>query len=377
MYIAHIKKDFHSQFKEYKKGEVYLFNEENKNKIDFKLKVACLKNRIEWTPFFEAFKPLNINNYSPSKTIIIRSGGIGDLIALSSICEQIPGKILFLTNGYYKPVFDWYRDSKNIDVIDYSKPLFSEMTFTKLVNLYKTTRVAMFDGSIEEGNNENWFHVFYNSIGFDIKPELCRPHLKYFKQTTSNINIYKPSILIQHRASANMRSTSFQVIYEALAEIVDDVNIYVHDSNCTDNDFLFIEGLTDKRVSIIHSENIEGYLNDLFDANLTISVDSAAIHFREGIKKPAIGIYNSFTAESRCKYYKYTYSFDVKSPCPIQPCFLHQTKLNEVCSEAKEGSFVAPCVDKYYNSTLINQLQSELIKAFYKLDLKNLKRELV
>ena len=89
---------------------------------------------------------------------------------------------------------------------------------------------------------------------------------------------------------------------------------------------------------------------------MTISVDTAAIHFREGVERPGLGIYSSFTTESRTKHYRFTHSFDVKSPCRFQPCFKHQSEINEVCRESAGGSLEAPCLSEKYNPGFVDQL---------------------
>lgn len=368
--LMRIKKKLKSQFQEYLPGEMYLLSEQMKVMFDKKLMDSGLDKVVEFVNLDELIKPLDLQHDDPAKVIVIRSGGIGDLIALSTVCETIGSRIHFLTQNRYLPVFDWYRDSSNIKGFDYTKPVFRDITYSKLLQLSRTTRYAKFDDTIENGSTENWFHVFYRNIGAEIKPELCRPILvskKYLD--SSNIAQNKPSVLICHRASANMRSISFRAIYRALLKLPlkKACDLYVHEGNLTNDDFDYINLVGDESIKVIKANTTTEYLNDLYAATLTISVDTAAIHFREGVQKPAIGIYSSFTAECRTKYYRFTKSFNVTSPCEHQPCFIHQTEMDQVCTKAEKGSLVAPCLDLNFNTSLLEQLRTNIEKALNEL----------
>jgi ADP-heptose:LPS heptosyltransferase len=97
------------------------------------------------------------------------------------------------------------------------------------------------------------------------------------------------------------------------------------------------------------------YLYQLDTADFVISVDTSAIHFREGVGKPALGVYSSFTKESRTKYYIYTLSLDVKGNCPIQPCFKYD---NSICPHITKESINVPCLS---GESVSNQIESILI----------------
>ena len=104
---------------------------------------------------------------------------------------------------------------------------------------------------------------------------------------------------------------------------------------------------------MIHADEMgwsfDQYLNQLDRAKFVISVDTSAIHFREGIGKPALGLYGAFSADSRTKYYKFTKSIDIKSNCDIQPCFLHEKQCPKITTEK-----FAPCLS---TNILTNELQ--------------------
>jgi ADP-heptose:LPS heptosyltransferase len=130
----------------------------------------------------------------------------------------------------------------------------------------------------------------------------------------------------------------FQDIYEFLIKIIKDadVNIYIHARNLRKNDMDFIENVNDDRIKVIEAKSLNMFFLDVFDADLSISVDTAQFHFREGVEKPAIGIYGPFPYECRTKYYKYTKSIDIKSKCPNMPCFIHVKSADSICDFQQE-----------------------------------------
>jgi ADP-heptose:LPS heptosyltransferase len=125
----------------------------------------------------------------------------------------------------------------------------------------------------------------------------------------------------------------FQDIYESLIKLIGDldINIYIHRRNIRPIDQEFIDQVDDDRIKIINAENLNKFFLDVFDATLSISVDTAQFHFREGIEKPAVGLYGPFPYECRTKYYKYTLSMNIESKCPNMPCFIHVKSSESIC----------------------------------------------
>lgn len=309
--------------------------------------------------------------------IILRTGGIGDLIALSSISYYIPmlldikhDILKFVSQEKYKAVFPWFKE--RVQFISYFSPI-NKVKYNSIVDLNrikKTTRPVYFEGIIES-SKENWFNIQYENVGVsDFKEEYGRPILKTERiyNDPSNIDISKKSILVNPRSTAIIRSMRFEDIYMAIINIIgnDDVNIYVHDRNIRQIDEEFINGINDSRIKIISAKSLKQFFLDAYDATLTVSVDTALLHFREGVAKCGIGIYGPFPYECRSKYYKHTLSFNIKSDCPNMPCFVHVKKPDAICDYQQllhdNGKYdknwydVAPCCCNIYNSTVVEQL---------------------
>ena len=338
---------------EFLPGEVILLNDQIRLSYERKLNGANLNNLVEFIPVDQILKPFDINRDKKCTSVVIRSGGIGDLLALSTVCEQLPGRVNFVTQSKYFDVFNWYRNRVNL--YDMTKPIFTAFTYRKSMEVANTFRYVKFEDAVEKGARENWYHIFYKSIGMDIKPELCRPILSRSYKIDENIYNGK-SILLVHRSTANMRSMSLETMYKAVNNVFPKHNVYVHNAILTAKDAEFAEN---NDIFTITANTVAEYLEDVYNVDMVVSVDSAAIHFREGVQKPAIGIYNAFTAECRTKYYRTTKSFDISPVCEKQPCFLHQTKIDENCEFAEIGHTEAPCFGKL-NKNIVAELTEKI-----------------
>lgn len=358
MVLLWIKKSLQGKGAFFKAGDVFLMERKAAKVMLEIMKSKGLEDCIEFIDLIIAFEPFVAGD--TQTMLVIRSGGIGDLLALSALRNVAPkNNMIFITQEGYRSVFDWWERPPQT-IIDSGKPIFHNVNFMEWSRKKNVIKRFFCDGIIEEGDRQNWYEIFYASMGANVKTGLCRPRLIKTRicNDISNIDTSVPSIVVCPRASANMRSMAFEPIYKAIVQIIRErkVNVYLHEVNATQGDRQFIQGIKDKRIILIKPGSIKEFMLDLYDCDMTISVDSAPVHFREGIEKPGIGIYSSFTTEARTKHYQVTYSFDVESPCRFQPCFKHQTELNEVCQEAMEGSLEAPCLTEGYNPGFIDQL---------------------
>lgn len=357
MYLSWIKKSLNGNGKQYRAGEMHFSQDKNIKTARENMKSRGMEHAIEFINFDNAFRPYV---HGDNGTIlIIRFGGIGDIMALSSLRNIAPNHMQFITQEKYFPIFDWWEKPPQ-EIINITGILYNDVDFAKWYRMKKTIRRFNGEGLIEKGDRRNWYELFFAAARSRVNATFCRPRLINYRpyDDPSNIDPAIPSIVICPRATANMRSMPFEPIYKAILRIIGnrDINLYLHEVNSTDKDRAFIQAQNDSRIKLIKPAGIKEFLLDLFDCSMTISVDTAAIHFREGIEKPGIGIYSSFTTGSRTKHYRFTHSFDVLSPCKVQPCFMHQSKLYEVCQMADEGSYYAPCLEEKFNPYLMRQL---------------------
>ena len=304
---------------------------------------------------------------------IMRPGAIGDVIAISCLRNLMPDKVfLFITNLDQYPVLDWWQLPPQY-VRTYKEPLFTKVDLVAWAGILKYTHGYSWGGEVENGSHQNWYEIIFKVIAMNNpSPELCRPFLRKDRISKTPSSIQKiqkefdysvKSILLCPRASSNMRCISFEDLFNSVKPLAKDSLLFVHEKNLTNQDKLFIYMIRDLCICIISAPTVAEFFLDCYDADLVISVDTAAIHFREGIEKPAIAIYASFESQARCKYYKFVKCIDIKSHCRLQPCFLHDDRKNETCEIQKEIKTLessAPCLNSAYNLSLKEQLDNEL-----------------
>jgi hypothetical protein len=337
-----VKKSFLFNHEMFVKGDVYIVGRGVTN---------WQTKNCEYIPVLDFFKQYSYTEKGNFKKIIIRTGGIGDLIALSTICYTISGSITFVTQAKYFPVFNYFQ--QKVNVIDYRQPLVRNAGIKKLENIKKTYRLLNLSDAIENGGQENWYDVFRKSI--KCKYELPKsPLFKCFERKTDN------SLLISHRATASMRTAPLSVIYNAILKTPEldkyrPVKVNEFDITSLEDKAFVLE----KDIQLEITRNITEYLNKLETPGMVISVDTGALHFREGLRLPAIGIYNAFTSACRTSGYHYTHSFDIKSNCDLQPCFLHENangKHTKHCPKNELNKDFAPCFTPAFTPDIENQL---------------------
>jgi hypothetical protein len=385
MEIMIVNRKFKTELRQFKPNEAYVVSPRSRDK--FKKQFEALSIKHKDPAIANAVKFVNLDGLMKQAAhkedfknlLIIRSGGIGDIIALSSIADYFTStSVHFATSPNYFPVFNWFQ--RHVNPISLDGPLFVDFSHFNRVTKYSNWARLQAEGLVEQGSKRNWFEVFYNSIGLtNADPVYLRPELK-----TKRINEWKisniqdlqiekygcnsdlvegviemnytpKSLLICNKASCMMRTINVSEILESLSdEVKGGYDIFLYRNNLSNSDLDYIENHS-TLIYIIEKSDLSTFLLDCYDADMVISVDTGALHFREGIKKPAIGLYNSFTSDSRTKYYRYTKSFDIKSRCDLQPCFLHETT-RPFCQKGTKESFAAPCFDSKFNLTLHEQL---------------------
>ena len=360
---------FKTDVKRYKPGEVYIMNQVNKEILQRRFAHFAkiynkpkLVNTAKFVNVDELIKKATINEKF-NNLLIFRAGGIGDLIALTSIIDYFSDiNIHFVTQKKkYGALFDWFVNKPKL--YDIEDPFITDLSQTNLLTKYSNWARLDAEGVIENGHQENWMELFFSFIE-ENEPdkELLRPQLRtdritnIYKSNIQQSELGKKSILVCNKATAMMRSCHASDIIRNLPErIKEEYEVFVYGYNLSEQDRYLIPRMK-MYIKIIEQSDLKTFLLDCYDADQLISVDSGALHFREGINKTGIGLYNSFTKESRTKHYQYTSSFNLKSECELMPCFLHETIDKRFCEKSKAGMFAPTCFDSNYNRTLNEQL---------------------
>jgi len=269
----------------------------------------------------------------PVMNVFYDNYGIGDHIAFSAMLaylDELNISVKVWLTEKEMPVYKYFRP-QNFTLIKNSTPLCSRLTMMEMVKLKKQKRLAM-EWAAVEAKEKNWYDAMFERIGLPEAPAGFRkPRLRLLHQ-----NYIPNSVYINHRASTQVRSSHFSDFYFPVKAVFPDFKIFVGRYDLTETDQQFIDS-TATDVQIIEAGSIDDHLKMLSSFTMVVGTDSAAIHFREGISMPAVGVYGAFTTDSRTKHYLYTHSFNVKSGCRLQPCFDHSAK----CKRAKHN--IAPC----------------------------------
>ena len=287
---------------------------------------------------------------------IVINGGIGDVLMHSSIVNFFNDKnITILTAKNKIPILKWFTNKVN--VIDVNGCIINDFNIQNKMTKYKNHRMIATVAAFVHNNLSDWYEILYRQCGFkSISPEYLRPSLKTKRISKKHSNIkHKNALLIINRASSMLRSMPFLDVYKALSdEIKSKYTIYAYKGNLTEEELK--TPLND--VVLIDAKDSSQFLLDLYDAKEVISVDTAVTHFREGIQKHAVCLFNSFPKEIRTKHYKYVDSFNIESKCNLQFCTIHETTNYTICPKVKEWQQTPPCFQSNTNKTLIKQLKT-------------------
>lgn len=272
------------------------------------------------------------------KLLLVR-GGIGDLLALS-VLHDVAKEVLVITNRDLYPILDWWGTPPKRK--NFNEPIWMVKYPKKIEHFACQYGQCVGDELIAQGSRENWYDVILRGVGSSSgrrRPQLCD------KGPDGLDRFEDKSILIIHKATSINRTADLESLVSAVPEeFAGDICWY-----------------DDDRQLVVNGEAVPGttslnqYLADLYYAHFVVSVDTSAIHFREGISKPALGVYSSFSAASRTSGYEFTRSIDISSPCEIQPCFLNF----KPCPVSRSWDKHAPCLGPM-NKTFIKQVKTEL-----------------
>lgn len=266
----------------------------------------------------DIIQPFTPNNKAIRNVILIRSGGFGDLLALSSITEYLRGyNVYFYTQKRFSEAISWHTN-RNVVIKEHTEPLFTNYKKTDAITRFRTWAYCDINGAVETGaDRRNWYEVFYERLNVPFMEEYGRPSLI--------VKAHKPiitgkSMLLCPRASAQMRT-----IY--LADLIVATDGFGYDRYISEYDIIYAHEkqlCEQNNIKILPKCDAKDVFLYMCDFEMVVTTDSMPIHFREGIGKKALGIYASFRADSRTKHYKFTQSMDIDGGCDLQPCFQHE-----------------------------------------------------
>ena len=287
------------------KNGVYIFDPNNTAKIPAKY--------ADIIPF-DSLKPYT----NEANLLLVRSGGIGDLMAYSILHDRAP-QIAFVSQGKYRPYMKLWQTPPKFKAFE--TPIFLANNTQDFYNKLKHYgRLTGREDDIEKGSKENWYKIISESAGIPatrLRPQLIKPS----GQTI-------PGCMIVSKASITDRTANHEDVIKAASPYF-------------------------KHIILSHNQqwSNDEYISALMRYEYVISVDTSAIHIREGLGLPALGLYGAFVKECRTSGYIYTTSIQVDSGCP--PCQRH----SRIPCPKNTGTPFAPCLS---GNRMIEQIQHEI-----------------
>lgn len=278
-------------------------------------------------------------------------GGIGDILAFSAVAEYFKGKNLTAhCLPQHKVLFRWFSNQQ-IMVKDMYAPICHDFTPQNRLTKYKTWARLRLEYAAIDAMDGNWFDAMFERLGIPTPEWLDRPQLVE-RETVYDLKDY---ILISHRASCQIRSSSLEDFYIPIKEAYPDTKLCVMEHDLTPSDRQFAH---DIKIQVIPKTTLEDFMLMLQSFKMVVSTDTGVLHLREGLKKPCLTAFGAITANSRAKGYKYTRSFNIASECPFQPCFKHQLSKDDYCPNHTAGEDTAKCQSgEKFRAQLLDELQ--------------------
>lgn len=341
MWAAYIKKQFPKKSLG-KRGELRMLHGRDMVKISgmpsHRINEFFIIDDIE--NFIRPFKYPNRETYD--KIFFSRGGAIGDLVSLSSPIVKLIETgfpVTLITDMDSFCVIDWFekkpkKKNYNQAFIDNYKPKSEE-----------AARLGHVDylGTVELGARMNWFELYFKVMEAPFSPAWGRPRLTT-ERLPGEQQLYESDLLLNIKATDSRRNLPIWEVYSAVvkAGLLEKYNIVMHQLALNETELKWITENKPK-IEILGKTSKPQALLNFYDAGMVISTDTGALHFREGVQRPAIGLYTAFSTESRTKYYLYTRNYELKSGCKKQPCFEHGSVNGNHCSMNPEKLFYSPC----------------------------------
>ena len=297
MFLVRLKKA-NGQFK---KDGVYIFDNENVKRVP--------PSYGEVYPFDD----LPTFNGQPN-LILLRSGGIGDLMAYSILHDVCPN-IIFITQAKYRPFMKLWETKPKFNTPN-DPVFFARDRYDMIKKMQLYGRLNGIEDAIELGSTRNWYEIIEDASTIHNKrrrPCIVKPDAPFI-----------PGCLIVSKSSVTDRTANHTDILEAVKPFYNNI-VLSHEQQWTEQQYI---------------EALAGF-------EMVISVDTSAIHIREGFKLPALGLYGAFVKECRTSGYEYTDSIQINQ---CSPCQRH----SRIPCKVNKGTSYAPCLS---GQVMINQIR--------------------
>lgn len=340
-----------------------LFIEGHKNKV-------MKPSKKTFDELFRRYKGQDLNN---KRILIIRTGGLGDLITYQSVVKGIKLKyptctIDFATSNAFKPIFSMFPDG----LIDrtYDVPIQTEI-------LNKYDYHILFMSLIENCNDvihNTYFELGKKMVNLDYDVTKCIPKLVTNKEIMDDIKqkiIIKPNtILIHMNSTTKLRSMTDEKLSLIISDLVKDgFNIAILDSPKNDekiNKFIIGYGLDTNCVYSIarYSQSVVHAAHLVKSCVGAICIDSAFGPISGALDVPVLTINGPHPSKNVYGgYYPSLTSVDITdvdpkwNKCNKYPCF-HNSQ--ESLCPFLTGNFPVGCIDDIPYDTITEKFKRHL-----------------
>ena len=294
-----------------------------------------------------------------AKVVILRGGGIGDLIlllpALRIFKNSLPEKVK-LTLATFRNRFDLFE---GIDEIDDIIPLPTRMT-----NILGMDYYVEFSEYLDLFRSSHMTDYYLTLLGFDpykIEPSFKQPDISKGLSKSQRVlewfrdlrRYWQKIVYVNTGASDTIRRVPIEVIYEVAAAMTDvafviSSNVDIENREKPPNVFFL-----DTRYSL------KEYISAIFGSDGVLSSDSSAYHLAAALNKPAVALFGPISSKLRSRYYPTVISLDAEykgqvcnSPCGLSTATEIDQNYNDSkydlskgCPEASlKGTIYSPCL---------------------------------
>jgi len=303
---------------------------------DLFLRFVCIT-----APFFNMYKKISVNDGANKSLLVVRHGGIGDLLFLTPILRELKylQPKICLSVMIRKKNYCIFDDCEFVDHI-------YEHAWLNLFKLFKADYLVMLDGVIEKdpvATTENIYDLLSKKY-FNLSLSDCnkKPIVKYDiavkKSLQGKVAFLQEGgvakIGVQICAASPVRSPDVNVWIDIIKNIcknsdVDTVAFYIladsKNQSSASNIVNKFKNHSGKKIKIIncygYTKDLNNYISMLKCFDHIITPDSSSVHLAEALNIPSTSVYGPFPSKIRTHYYNRNFSFDVEYPC--SPCFTH------------------------------------------------------
>lgn len=306
------------------------------------------------TTFNNLTSTTNLNN---KKLLIIRYGGIGDILSLLFAISELKSKFINLQIGIL-------TSFKNIEILKNFPNLINYIAtpITNMSELIKFDYLAYFDNVIENDPNSKMNSIqdiYATNMFVNITDNSLSNIFNY--NIEINNKIQPKGIGIHYKSNAIIRNYSIELVLELIKllkfkfpkepiYLLGSPNDYINSEYILSNynDKIITNGCGFKELEI---NEIAKVINNL---KLVIGVDSSMLHIAGIYNVPLIGLFGPFPSNLRISHYNNSIGIDGMSSC--SPCFRHNPQ--EFC-KINYGQGV--CLNSITPQLIIDTIPENLI----------------